>query len=483
MKEYSIKRASIINIIGKYSNLFILFVFSAILSRILSPKEFGTVAVVSVFTSFFSLLANMGIGPAIIHNKDLDEMDFNHIYSLTVRIGLILGVAFALFSVPLSWFYGDSKYIPIGCLLSISVFFSAINIVPNAVLLRQMKFRLVNIRTVTVSTAVSSISIILALNGASYYAIVFNSILTALLVFLWNYITTRPKFVLKLDKGRIKKIQEYSSYQFGFSFINYFSRNLDNILIGKTLGEVSLAYYNKSYHFMSYPLQYLTHAITPVLHPILARYQDDKRYIYDQYLKVIKVLSLLGVFVTVYFVIASDDIIFILYGGQWSKSAQSFKLLSLSIWVQMISSSSGAIFQSIGNTKLMFKTGIVSTSIVVVSILIGIIVADINAVALCVSLGYFLTFFVTFYYLVQIGFKVPLGEFLKKLAPDFIALLITFIGAWLTNLFVTEVSIVSAVIKLLGTSSAYLLALIITKQFEVFTSLLSIKKPKELSKR
>lgn len=478
MNTSSIKKASIVNIIGKYTNVFIGLIFSAILARLLTPKEFGTVAVVTVFTNFFSLLANMGIGPAIIHNKQLSEEDISHIYSFTVRVGLLISMLFALFSLPLSWFYGDSKYIPIGCLLSISLFFSTMNIVPSATLLKQLRFRMVNIRAIVVHVAASSIAVLLALKGASYFAIVVNSILSAFFVFLWNYITVKPKFILKIQKERVLQIREYSTYQFAFSFINYFSRNLDNILIGKTLGDVSLGFYNKSYQMMMYPLSYLTHVISPVLHPILSKYQDDKKYIYEQYMKVVKVLSLLGVFITVFFFIAADEIILIMFGDQWRNSIQSFRFLSLSIWAQMISSSTGSIFQSIGNTKLLFKTGLFSSCVVVLSILTGVILADINAVAISVSIGYCVSFFITFYFLIHVGFKNSVLNFLRKLVPDVIVLLITFTGAGLSSLLAADIGLRSAIIKLSGTSISYILALFITKQVKDFASLLSIKDKK-----
>lgn len=466
MKEHSIKTASVINIIGKYLNVFVGLIFSAILARILTPKEFGTVAVVTVFTSFFSLLANMGIGPAIIHNKNLDDEDISHIYSFTVWAGLAISLLFALFSIPLSWFYGDSKYIPIGLLLSISLFFSTMNIVPNAILLKKLKFKLVNIRTIAVHIAASSIAVVLALKGASYFAIVINSVLTAFFVYLWNYHTVKPKFILKIDKSRVMQIREYSSYQFAFSFVNYFSRNLDNILIGKTLGDVSLGFYNKSYHLMMYPLQYLTHAISPVLHPILSKHQDDKKYIYEQYMKVVKILSLLGIFITCYFFFAADEIILIMFGDQWINSIPSFRFLSLSIWAQMITSSSGSIYQSIGKTKLLFVSGLYSAIIVVGAILVGVVMQDINAVAISVSIGYIIVFIINYIVLIEKGFELSVFAFAKKILPDLAALSITFVGSALACTIKIEPLLYSAIYKFVATGLIYVMALIMTGQFK-----------------
>ena len=78
---------------------------------------------------------------------------------------------------------------------------------------------------------------------------------------------------------------------------NYFARNADNLLVAKFMGDTQLGYYDKAYKLALYPEQNLTHVITPVIHPILSEYQDDKAYIYENYMKIVKILSLLGLFV------------------------------------------------------------------------------------------------------------------------------------------------------------------------------------------
>ena len=75
----------------------------------------------------------------------------------------------------------------------------------------------------------------------------------------------------------------FSSFQFLFNFINYFSRNADSILIGKYLGTAPLGFYDKSYRLMLMPVQNLTHIITPVLMPVLSRFENDKNYIFNSY--------------------------------------------------------------------------------------------------------------------------------------------------------------------------------------------------------
>ena len=101
--------------------------FSAVLARILLPEDYGVIGVMTVFTTFFSVLANMGIGTAVIQNKELSDYDVSNIFTFNLYVAVGLSIIFAIFSVPLSKFYGNSVYIPIGCLLSVSLFFSTMN--------------------------------------------------------------------------------------------------------------------------------------------------------------------------------------------------------------------------------------------------------------------------------------------------------------------------------------------------------------------
>ena len=94
MRGISIKKAALINAVSKYSVVIFSIIFNAILARIVTPDQFGIVAVITVFTNFFGVLADMGIGTAVIQNKELTEYDINHIFTFTIYIGFALGLIF-----------------------------------------------------------------------------------------------------------------------------------------------------------------------------------------------------------------------------------------------------------------------------------------------------------------------------------------------------------------------------------------------------
>jgi len=418
--QKSLRNETVFYGIAKYANVFVTLLTTSILSRILNPSEFGVVSVVTVFTAFFAILSDMGLGTAVIQNKSLTDHEISDIFSFSVYAALLLGIVFLFLGIPISWFYGDEVYLRICILLSISVFFNAVNIIPNAVLMKNKKFGLVGKRLIVVSVATGMIAVGMALAGFRFYAIVFQSIFQALFIFAWNYWNTRLKFRFHFNWESIRKVQNYSTYQFSYSLINYFARNLDNLLIGKVLGSVSLAYYDKGYRLMMYPVQNLTYVINPILHPILSDYQNEKTYIYEAYMKVVRILSLLGVFIAFYCFWASEEIIMVFFGDQWAASVPVFRLLSLSVWPQLVSTSAGAIYQSTGNTKLMFKSGTIHFSTTIVLIVIGVLFGDLKTVAWLVAISLYLRFFIDYYFLIAKGFGYSYRNFLKEFRADVI---------------------------------------------------------------
>jgi PST family polysaccharide transporter len=363
----------------------------------------------------------------------------------------------------------------LGLILAVSLFFNTLNTVPNALLLKDKKFIVIGLRLVIVNVSSSFLTILLAYFGFRYYALVLNSVISAFFTFIWNYKSKPVKFRVKFKKTSIMKIKNYSGFLFSFNIINYFTRNLDNLLIGKFWGNIPLAYYDKAYRLMIYPVQNLTNVITPVLHPILSEYQNNKKYVYEKFLLTVKILSLLGVFISVYCFFSSSEIILIVFGSKWKESIPCFKWLSMSIWAQMINATSGTMFQTLTKTKLQFKRGILIAIVTSIAILTGLSTGSLQKISIYVAIAFNIHFLSMVYFLVHLGFGESSFNFFKGLLPDlFIAcILIVFMSA--ANIFVIDNLFLSALYKGIICTMAYILGLFVTKQYKVLLNLIKKK--------
>lgn len=462
----SIKSAALVNALGKYSKIVLTLLMNIVLARILSPADFGVVAVITVFSTFFSTLSDMGLSTAIIQDKSLSCKDISSLYTFSLYVSAALMLVFAACSFPLAHFYDDRAYAGLGLLLSISLFFNSMNMVPNGILNRDKRFMEIALRTIVTYTLASALTIFLALTGLRYYALAINAVLVSLIQFIWNWLSTRPGMVWKIDWPVLRRVGGYSGFQFAFNMVNYFSRNLDNLLTGKFMGAAPLGQYNKAYGLMLFPVSNLSGVVSPILHPVLSDYQNDVKIIYSRYMKVVRTFFLLGTGIACISWLASREIVVILYGDQWDQASVCFRLLSFAIIPQMLNSGVGAIFQSLGNTRLLFWNGLLNSIITVTAILLGIFVwGDIASLSICVSTAYILHFFTAYYMLIVMGFRFRMMSFLKDLLPEFVILAVL---ALVSSLYPFQISNLwlSAICKGAWVGCAYILCLLISGEYK-----------------
>ena len=296
--------------ISKYSSLVINVIVTMTLSRLLQPADFGVVAIATAVIAFFDILSNAGIVPAIIQNKKLDKIDYSNIYSFTIYFSLILLAIFILIAYWLSvYYYKNILLFKLLLLLSCQLLFNTINLVPNALLLKEQQFRRIAIIHISSSIISGIVSVALALKEFGVYSIVVTPILTSFVSLVCFRLLVKKELEISFKPAvsSLKKIISFSIYQFSFNVINYFSRNLDKILMGKYLGMDTLGLYEKSYRLMMLPISNLTNVISPTLQPVLSNFQDKKDIISRTYISLSKILLTLGsVFCPLFFLVPKN---------------------------------------------------------------------------------------------------------------------------------------------------------------------------------
>ena len=379
--------------VAKYAGLFVSLIVAGILARLLSPDDFGIVAVATVIISFFSIFGDFGLEPAIIQYKGLTNRDLSNIFSFTTWSGTLIAVLFFFLSWPISNYYKSDDLLIICQILSINLFFASINIVPNALVYKEKLFKFIALRTLIVQFIGGLASIIAAFSGLGLYSLIINPIFSSISIFIINFRKYPQKLYFTLGINSIKPIFSFSAYQFLFNFINYFSRNLDKLIIGKYLGLSLLGFYEKSYRLMMLPLQNITHIVSPVMHPIFSEFQNDLKNLASSYEKVIKFLSFVGFPLSVLLFFTAKELTIIIFGSDWLLSVPPFKILSISVGFQIILSTSGSIFQAANSTKKMFISGLLSSALTVSGIFVAIIMfKTIEAVAWAISITFIINF-------------------------------------------------------------------------------------------
>ncbi|NQZ91923.1 MAG: lipopolysaccharide biosynthesis protein [Moritella sp.] len=398
------------SLIGKYSLYLLQIISLSILARLFTPEDFGTLAALQVLILFFQLLATSGLAPAIIHQEIISVNQRDGIFTATLIIGISLTLLFIyLMPVLANWLQLTNVNL-LTYVLALNVFFSALAMLPLASLQKDTKFIIIGKAEILAEIMALMVCISLYFLGLGVVALAIKLLVTPVGRFVFYY-----RFSAQTEIGQAKLGTQIASilpllavakFQLGFNILNFFSRNLDTLLVAKYFGVSTVGFYEKTYQIMRYPLQLFTFAINPALQPVLTRYKHQPEIIFSAYYKLIYKLAVLGMLTASIIFWYADDIIFILFGSQWLAVSELLKILALSIPVQMVLSSTGGVYQAMGATKEMFYCGIFSSIVNVSAIILGIYTGEMTVLCISLVVAFIINYFQCFYVLHYYVFKV-----------------------------------------------------------------------------
>ncbi len=414
--------------IAKYSGIVIQLLITAILARLISPAAFGTVAVAMVVLNFLEIFADIGIGPAVVQFKQLTKRHLDSLFTLNLYIGVGLSLGLFMLSGLIADYYQDVALEKVCMLMVLVIFFNSLNVVPNALMRRDKRFRTIAIRTLFFKFTSGCIAVWGAFNGWGIYALVVTPILSAIGVFVVNYYNYPLRLVMRMSSEAVRMVSSFSIFQFAFSFFNYFSRNLDKLIVGKYFSLTQLGFYDKSYQLMRLPLQNVTFVIHPVLHPILSSLQDNKQELAEKNRKLAVVLSNISFPIGLILFFCGGELIRIVYGNQWDAAIPVFRIFALSLPLQMILSTSGTIYQAAGKTNHMFYNGMINTAVTVSGFLIAAFWnEEIEAMAWAWDITLTLNFFTSYFILHKFTLGQHAFTFYKSIIPQLLNSSVVFV--------------------------------------------------------
>lgn len=405
--------------LGQYSNMIIQFMITVVLSRLLTPEDFGVIAIVQVFLLLFQVIATAGMGPAIIQNKELTSQDYGILFNYSIIFSVFLGLLFGLFGNVVSHIYHNEIYKPIFWWMTIVVIAECLNTVPNALLNKDKKFVALNIRFLIANILGAIGGIVAAKYGLGVYALIISVAIPAVITLICNFFLVRIKWTISLNRTPFDSVWEFAKNQFASTILNYFSRNLDNMLIGKYFSAQVLGNYSKGYQLTVLPSMVIGGIISPVLQPILSEYEQNIDVIRDIYLKLMHFLAIVAFPVSAFMSLNADKIINFLFGDGWQGAVAPLMILSLSIWAQLLSTIYGYIMQSRNQPILLFRTGIIMTGITILAIVTGVISRDITKLSTLVAVAYSINFFISNAIVMKFSLESNLLKLLKVIQKPF----------------------------------------------------------------
>ncbi len=343
-----------------------------VLSRLLSPEDFGLVASVTPVIGFVSMFQDLGYGQAIIQRRDITQDQISSIFWTTAALGSCCALAVILVSPAVAWFFHDRRLFLITIAASLTVLLGSLMSVPSGLLNRRLNFK-----GLAISDALGAVlglvcAVVAAYLGARYWSLMISSVVSSLVIVIGYWVSVRWKPSRPKAKFVDKEIGSFGANLTGYTFVNYFARNLDNILIGHKTGSVDLGYYDRAYKLLYFPIQNINGPLYRVMTPLLSRVQDDKARFREMFLRSSGQLTLLIVPAMAALVAVSHDFVVLVFGNRWAPVAPIFFYLGINGLLQPMGNATGWIFISQGRTDVLFRLGIVTSMITVGSFFVGL---------------------------------------------------------------------------------------------------------------
>jgi len=409
---------------------------TVVLARLLTPQDFGLIAMVTAVTGFVMMFKDMGLSMATVQRAEVNHGQISTLFWINVGLSLCVMLVTAALAPTIAWFYGEPRLTWITLALAGAFIFGGLTVQHQALLRRQMQFRaLAIVEIVSMSVGIVT-AIIAAWYGAGYWALVIMQLAGAIAgaIAVWVVCGWRPGWPRRCSG--VREMLAFGGNLTGFSVINYFARNADKILIGKLWGSGQLGLYSKAYGLLMLPINQIRGPLTSVAIPALSHIQGDPKRYTSYYTKLILLLSFISMPLIVFLAICSRSIIHLLLGEQWLGASRIFQILAIAAFIQPVASTRGLVLLSLGQSGRYLKWGILNALVVVTSFAVGIRWGAIG-VASAYAVANYLILFPSLWYCFRLT-PISIATFLKAIARPAVASLAIALAMLLAHPFLVN---------------------------------------------
>lgn len=409
--------SSIINQISGY-------VISILLARLLDPSDFGLMALVVVVIGFGKLLKDIGLGEALIQKLDITEEQRSSIFWMNIGLGFLLGAITIVFAPMLARSFEEPKLELLLQVASLNFVVTSLVSTHSALLRKKLAFKEVAIVNMLATIIAGVAAVILAFGGAGVWALVLKSLIASFvsLLVVWHFYRWIPKFTFNWKE--VKSFLKFGLNLAGSKIFAYWTRQLDNVLVGKYMGSASLGYYSIAYKFLLKPLSAIKVQISNVLFPVMSKVGKDFPRQQNLYLKATSALCLVMFPISIGLFYVSEDFVLLLLGKKWESIIPLMKVFSLTSFFEGLGFP-GVIFLSQGLANRLFRINLFTRTSMLLFIVIGIFTGELIYVAIGAAAGLILHILVLNFLSLPV-IELKIGRLLKVIFPFFIATIAMF---------------------------------------------------------
>ncbi|HUN60359.1 MAG TPA: lipopolysaccharide biosynthesis protein [Candidatus Sulfotelmatobacter sp.] len=452
-------RSAGITLLGQGASFFVQIGSTMVLARILTPNDFGVVTMVTTFSLLFRSFGLNGFTELIMQREGLTHSLASNLFWMQLGIGTLLTLAFAGSAPLLGMFYHNAAVVRIAEGMSLTICIGCLGWIHLGLLQRAMQFKITAIINFAGQFALVVVSIILAVMGWHYWALVWGSVVQVAVVAVAAWLACKwiPSFPRRDTAGTGSGLKFAANVYCHFAF-SYLTSNTDNLLVGWRYGAQPLGFYKKAYDLFVLPQTQLMSPISAVAVSTLSRVSGDRERFRRYFLEIISVLALVGMGIGTDFALVGKDIIRVLLGPGWDEAGRIFSLFGPGIGVMLLYSTHGWIHLSIGRPERWLRWGLLGFVCTTSLFFVGLHWGP-SGVALAWTVAYFLLMFPGFWYAgkpIGLGLAPLLGAVWKFFVASVVAGTITLLILRAFPFFGATASAPAAFLRMLLVSVVFL---------------------------
>jgi PST family polysaccharide transporter len=365
-------RGGLARLCAQAANFVVRIVSLMILARLLGPKEFGLVGMVTAFTCVLDLFRDFGLSAAAVQRTTVTEEQISTLFWINVLAGALLGLLALAMGPAIAAFYHEPRLFGVTAVLALAFLFNAAGVQHSALLQRQMRF--------TALAVISTVGLILgtaiAIGGAKagygYWALVAMAVVSPLTTTAGLWLATGWVPGMPRRRVGIRSMMRFGGTVTLNGLVVYVACNFDKVLLGRFWGAAAIGIYGRAYQLINVPTANLNSAAGEVAFAGLSRVQDDPSRLKSYFLKGYSLVLALTLPITIACLLFAEDVILVLLGPTWKAAGPIFRLLAPTILVFAVVNPLAWLLTSVGRVGRLLKMDLVITPIMIAGYVLGL---------------------------------------------------------------------------------------------------------------
>ena len=360
----------------------------AVLARLLSPADFGYLAMATVVTEFAALFNNFGFANVLIQKRAINRLHMDTVFWATASVGAVLGSGVFVASFFADWLFGNGQ---IGALLRVmclTFLLGGLTSVPSVVLARLMHFRTQFLIEILGNAGGATVAIMFAFEGFGVWSLIAGALAGTLISACASFVAVPFMPRLRFDGSHLTSTWRTSGSYFGNGLLYYVHMNLDLMLIGRHLGATSLGYYQNARSLTDEIRGRIAIPLQRVLFPAFSAIQTDRDRFQDMVLRSGRLLAAIVIPIGFGVSATSKELVPVLYGDKWLVMIPIMGMFGISAALKAATAIASPVFYANDRVGLALRYNVIGTALMVAGVVVTL-QHGINAVAAAVAVTSF----------------------------------------------------------------------------------------------